>query len=219
MFVWEIPFYPQFYIPQSAFTKDAVVKQGSAIQTSDGTTVAHHLSISVGEDTIDRAFVFSDSLTGAAESLKELVKIDFDAATWFEESTPIFVHPKDPFKRIDILASTRHIRVLIDGVQVAEATSSMHLYETGLPARYYLPFTSIRPDVLRPSKTRTRCPYKGEAEYYSVEVNGKVHEDVIWFYRQPLLESARVEGSFLDFQNTIAMLNSRQVHAASTMKR
>jgi uncharacterized protein (DUF427 family) len=48
--------------------------------------------------------------------------------------------------------------------------------------------------VLRPSKTVTRCPYKGAAEYFSVEVKGKVHEDVVWFYNQPLLECAKIEG-------------------------
>ncbi|QIX00085.1 hypothetical protein AMS68_005602 [Peltaster fructicola] len=195
VFVWEVPFYPQLYVPRSGFTKDVTVKQGKKITTADGVVVAHHLSITAGSKTIEQAFEFTDSLSGPAESLKSLVKIDFAAADqWFEESTPIFVHPKDPFKRIDILASTRHVQVLIDDVKVADTTSSMHLYETGLPARYYLPLTSIRPDVLRPSTTRTKCPYKGEAEYYSVEINGKLHEDVIWYYRQPLLESARVEG-------------------------
>jgi uncharacterized protein (DUF427 family) len=70
----------------------------------------------------------------------------------------------------------------------------MHLYETGLPCRYYLPRKAIRQEVLRPSKTVTRCPYKGAAEYFSVEVKGKVHEDVVWFYNQPLLECAKIEG-------------------------
>lgn len=112
---------------------------------------------------------------------------------WFEEDSPIFIHPKDPFKRIDLLQSTRPILVSIDGVQVAKTNTSTHLYETGLPCRYYIPLTAIDQGILRPSKTRTQCPYKGEAEYYSVEVNGKLHEDVIWYYNQPLLECAKVE--------------------------
>ena len=70
----------------------------------------------------------------------------------------------------------------------------MHLYETGLPCRFYLPLTSINPALLRPSQTRTQCPYKGEAEYYSVEVDGKLYEDVVWFYNRPTLECGTIVG-------------------------
>jgi uncharacterized protein (DUF427 family) len=134
-------------------------------------------------------------LEGNAALLNDLVKIDFASVDkWFEEDTPIYVHPKDPFKRIDILQSTRPIRVKVGGKTIADTTSSAHLYETGLPCRYYLPLTCIDATVLRPSTTRTACPYKGEAEYYHVEVDGKVYEDVVWYYNRPLLESARIEG-------------------------
>jgi uncharacterized protein (DUF427 family) len=113
---------------------------------------------------------------------------------WFEEETPIYVHPKDPFKRVDILQSARDIRVSVDGHTIAHTQTSMHLYETGLPVRYYIPLTSVDASVLRPSETRTKCPYKGEAEYYSVEVGGKVHEDLFWYYVNPTLESSKVQG-------------------------
>jgi uncharacterized protein (DUF427 family) len=128
---------------------------------------------------------------------------------WFEEDTPIYVHPKDPFKRIDVLSSSRPVRVSIDGEVVAESNHSMHLYETGLPCRYYLPRKAIRQDVLTPSKTITHCPYKGAAEYFSVEAKGKVHEDVIWFYNQPLIECAKIEGmSFVWLSILICLLGN-----------
>ena len=105
------------------------------------------------------------------------------------------MHPKDPFKRVDVLPSTRHIQVFINDVQIADSRSSMHLYETGLPARFYLPLTDVDASKLRPSETRTQCPYKGEAEYYSVEIGeGKVARDVVWFYERPTLECAKIEG-------------------------
>lgn len=104
------------------------------------------------------------------------------------------MHPKDPFRRIDILPSSRPVRITIDGHAVASAAHSTHLLETGLPTRYYLPPTSVDPALLRPSKTRTQCPYKGEAEYYGVELAGTLHEDVVWFYRTPTRESAMVAG-------------------------
>jgi len=122
---------------------------------------------------------------------------------WFEEDAPIYVHPKDPFKRIDILPSTRRVEVFDrkGGKRLADAPSSMHLYETGLPVRYYLPMTAVDVSLLRRSETKTKCPYKGEAEYYSVEIpsGGGVGEsvvlkDVVWSYTTPTLESAKIEG-------------------------
>jgi len=112
------------------------------------------------------------------------------------------VHPRDPFKRIDILHSTRPIKVSLDGTVLASAAASYHLYETLLPCRYYLPPTAIVDwSLLRPSTTRTPCPYKGEAEYYDVVLpDGKRYKDFVWFYRMPLRESAAIAG-YLCFYN------------------
>lgn len=110
------------------------------------------------------------------------------------EDTPIFVHPKDPFKRVDVLTSTRPVRVALDGRTIAQTSFSMHLYETNLPVRFYMPLTSIDTSILRPSTTRTRCPYKGESEYHSVVVNGKEYKDIVWFYSRPTVECAAIAG-------------------------
>lgn len=104
------------------------------------------------------------------------------------------MHPKDPYKRIQIVASTRALRVSIAGHVVATSPTAMHLYETGLPVRYYMPLTFIDPSILRPSDTRSKCPYKGEAEYYHAEVGGQTYKDIVWFYTRPTLESAQIEG-------------------------
>lgn len=104
------------------------------------------------------------------------------------------MHPKDPFKRIDTLRSSRSIEVQIDGKTVAKASSSVHLHETGLPVRYYLSPGSVDPSLLRNSELVTKCPYKGEAEYYSIVVDGKEYKDIVWYYRLPTHESAAVAG-------------------------
>ncbi|MCJ1483620.1 hypothetical protein MMC06_003788, partial [Schaereria dolodes] len=114
--------------------------------------------------------------------------------SWFEEEQRIYVHPKDPFKRIDILPSSRTIKVEIDGIVVAESSNVMMLIETGLPSRYYLPPTSVDWALLEPSDTVTSCPYKGDANYYNVNVKGKEHKDAIWWYRYPTPESVAVAG-------------------------
>lgn len=103
-------------------------------------------------------------------------------------------HPRDPFRRIDCLPSTRPIVIRIDGVEVARSSYAVHLYETGLVTRYYLPLGSVDPSVLRPSQLHTNCPYKGTASYYDVEVRGKTHENIIWYYPAPLHESAAICG-------------------------
>ncbi|KAK3625891.1 hypothetical protein LTR56_008451 [Elasticomyces elasticus] len=200
VFCWEHPFYPQFYVSRKELEASSKqvglsITEGETYKSDNGTEVGKQLKLEVGGKSIDKVVAFSDSLSGDAEPLAGLVKIDFDSVdAWFEEDTPVFVHPKDPFKRIDIVASKRPIRVSVDGQVVAETSMSSHLYETMLPTRFYMPFTALDPSVLRPSKTRTRCPYKGEAEYYSVEVNGKLHEDIIWYYRTPTLESGPIVG-------------------------
>lgn len=117
---------------------------------------------------------------------------------WFEEDTPIYVHPKDPYKRVDCLQSMKPIRVTIpsNGVDVvlAESATSVHLYETMLPPRYYLPYTSLRTTYLQPSTTTTECPYKGVAQYHDIVVDGRRHEDLVWWYRAPTAECIAVTG-------------------------
>ena len=107
---------------------------------------------------------------------------------------PVYTHPRDPYKRIDILASSRHVRVEIDGVTVAESRQPRILFETGLPARYYLPLPDVRTELLQPSDTVTHCPYKGAASYWSVDTGRGRHEDIVWIYRAPLPESQKVAG-------------------------
>ncbi|KAL9528501.1 hypothetical protein SMMN14_07830 [Sphaerulina musiva] len=231
VFVWEHPYYPQLYIPAldlhsyfDARSADLQITPGEPVTSDAGDLLATHWTLTVRDKSIDKVLCFADELpTAAALPLQGLVKIDFASVDqWFEESTPIFVHPKDPFKRIDILQSTRHVVVKIHGRVVADTNSSMHLYETGLPCRFYLPLTRVDASVLRPSPTKTQCPYKGEAEYYHVEFdsdddhdddhddnnhdpnrkekekkkNGKkvLYEDIVWYYNRPLLESAKIEG-------------------------
>lgn len=113
---------------------------------------------------------------------------------WYEEDEPIYVHPKDPTKRIYILPSSRSVEVQVDGHVLAKTDHCMHLIESTLPRRYYLPPNVVDPTILRPSQTRSRCPYKGEAEYYDVVIGGKTYKDLIWWYRYPTAESIAVTG-------------------------
>jgi uncharacterized protein (DUF427 family) len=113
---------------------------------------------------------------------------------WYEEDEQIFGHPKDPYHRIDILASSRHVRVRNGGVLLAESRRPMLLFETGLPVRYYLPAEDVRTDLLEHSDSHTRCPYKGVASYYSVQTRDELARDLGWYYPDPSPEAGRIAG-------------------------
>jgi uncharacterized protein (DUF427 family) len=84
---------------------------------------------------------------------------------WYEENEEVFGHPHDPYHRVDVLESSRHVRVRVSGEVVAETERPKLLFETGLPVRYYIPPEDVRTDLLVPSETQTLCPYKGVASY------------------------------------------------------
>jgi uncharacterized protein (DUF427 family) len=121
----------------------------------------------------------------------------FDA--WYEEDERNVGHPRDPFHRIDIVHSSRHVRVELDGQALAESTEPYLLFEPPLPVRYYLPREDVRTDLLRPSETTSFCAYKGQASYWSLE-NA---DDVAWTYSQPHREAAEVSGRLAFFNERV----------------
>ena len=114
---------------------------------------------------------------------------------WLEEDEPVYTHPRDPYNRVDILASSRHVRVEIDGVTVADSRQPRILFETGLPPRYYLPLTDLRMDLLRPSDTADPLPVQGHGQLLvgGHRAGGRTR-DIVWIYRTPLPESQKVAG-------------------------
>ncbi len=113
---------------------------------------------------------------------------------WTEEDEEVGGHPRDPHKRVEAIASSRHVVVELDGVRLADSTRPVLLLETGLPTRYYLPREDVVHDALEPSSSRTHCPYKGVAdEYWSVRDNPR-GADVVWSYSAPYAAVAKVAG-------------------------
>lgn len=119
---------------------------------------------------------------------------------WYEEDDEVFVHPRDPYKRVDVLNSSRHVRVVVGGETVAETRRSRFLFETRLPTRYYIPPEDVRMDLLVPSETVSACPYKGTARYYSVKIWNRLFEDIVWCYSDPIPECPKIKG-YLCFFN------------------
>jgi uncharacterized protein (DUF427 family) len=113
---------------------------------------------------------------------------------WLEEDEHIAAGPRDPYRRIDVLRSSRHVRVALDGHALADTRRALALFESGLAPRWYIPLDDVRTDRLRPSGTRTTCPYKGRASHFDAGVGRRVEADVAWTYVHPLAEAARVKG-------------------------
>jgi uncharacterized protein (DUF427 family) len=113
---------------------------------------------------------------------------------WFEEEEEVFVHARDPYKRVDVMPSSRHVRVMIDGVTVAQTKQPSLLFETSLPTRYYIPSTDVNMATLTPTDTNTRCPYKGVASYWNVTIGDKVYKDFVWSYPDPIPECPKIKG-------------------------
>jgi uncharacterized protein (DUF427 family) len=189
--VWEWPYYPTYYVP-APDVRAALIPAGETDHSpSRGDGEVLHVKTS-GATAERAALRYPDS---PIENLRDLVRLDWESMTeWLEEDEPVYVHPRDPYKRVDILASSRHVRIEVDGVTVAETRQPRILFETGLPARYYMPLTEVRMDLLRPSATVTHCPYKGSASYWSVDAGHGAHSDIVWIYRTPLPESQKIAG-------------------------
>jgi uncharacterized protein (DUF427 family) len=190
--VWEVPYYPAYYFPVADVRTNLLEPDGGVAHSpsrGDGRTY----TITAGGNRAPGAAVrYEDSPIG---ELRDLIRLEWDAMdAWFEEDEEVFTHPRDPYTRIDILPSSRHVRIEIDGVTVAESSNPALLFETGLPVRYYLPKTHVRLDLLTHTDFESHCPYKGQAEYWSVRTGETLHEDVAWSYPTPLPESLGVAG-------------------------
>src|SRR3954454_14396609 len=194
LLVWERPYYPTYYFPLADVRADSLQADDAlpAVRSpsrGDG----RRFSVRAGDKLAPGAAVRHEH--SPFEELRDAIRIEWDAMdAWFEEDEEVFTHPRDPHTRIDVLPSSRHVRIEIDGVTVAESSNPTLLFETGLPVRYYLPKTHVRLDLLAHTDSESHCPYKGQAEYWSVRTGDALHEDVAWSYPTPLPESLGVAG-------------------------
>ena len=122
---------------------------------------------------------------------------------WYEEDEEIFVHPRDPYKRVDVVASSRPVKIILGGETVAETRRARFLFETRLPTRYYIPPEDVRMDLLVPSDTSTACPYKGWARYWSARIGDRLYPDIVWSYPEPIPECPKIRGYLCFFNEQV----------------
>jgi uncharacterized protein (DUF427 family) len=183
LYVWEAPYYPQYYIPVADVAPGALVDEQHPQRLSRGTARLHALRAG-GVTRPAAARVYGDDASAGLAGTARFEWAALDA--WFEEDEEVFVHPRSPFVRVDALRSTRAVRVELDGVLLAESRSPVLVFETGLPTRYYLNRTEVDFTRLEPSATQTACPYKGTTSgYWSVRAGQALHRDLAWSYDFP----------------------------------
>jgi uncharacterized protein (DUF427 family) len=192
LLVWEVPYYPTYYFPVSDVRTNRLEADGG-VDRSPSRGAGRTFTVTAGgEKAPGAALRYDESPIG---ELRDAIRLEWGAMdAWFEEDEQVFTHPRDPYTRVDILPSSRHVRVEVAGATVAESAKPTLLFETGLPPRYYLPKTHVRMDLLKASGTVSHCPYKGQAEYWSVRVGDTAHADLAWSYRTPLPESQKIAG-------------------------
>ena len=192
LYVWEWPNYPHYYIPLLDVNDAVLMDEEHPEHLRRGNARRHGLR--VGKTSrMGAAHVYGDD---ALEGLAGAVRFEWSALdAWFEEDEEVFVHPRNPYVRVDALRSKRTVRVELDGVVLAESACPVMVFETGLPTRYYIDRTDVGFEHLVPTETVTSCPYKGKTSgYWSVRIGDELHEDLAWAYDFPTAALAPIAG-------------------------
>jgi uncharacterized protein (DUF427 family) len=209
LLVWDRGRTPVYYFPEKDVRMNFMMATSHSTY-SDTKGDASYYTLKVGGKVAENAaFRYSkpetsDRSLGPAPDLRGYVAFEWRKMdTWYEEGEEVFVHPHDPYHRIDILQSSRHVRVVLGGITVADSSRPVLLFETGFPARYYLPKADVRAELLRPSDTLSRCAYKGEAQYYSIAAGGQIFKDVIWYYRFPTADHGKIANHLAFYEERV----------------
>lgn len=201
---------PVYYFPKEDVRVELMVPSGRKTHCPYK-GVASYWTVEVGDKVADK--VAEDAVWGYLDPPPECAGIRGYMAfewgkmdAWYEEEEEVFVHPRDPYKRVDVLQSSRHVRVVVAGETVADTRRPRLLFETGHPTRYYIPREDVRVELLEPSTTTSRCPYKGIASYWSAKIGGNLFQDIAWSYRDPIPECLKIRGLVAFFQEREATL-------------
>ena len=193
-----------YYFPIADMRTDLLVA-GSKVVTSDLKGAATYYSITAGGKTVDdAAWRYLDPPAGCPD-LAEFIAFHWKLMdAWFEEDDEVFVHARDPYHRIDVLNSSREVRVVVGGQVVAATRRARFLFETGLPVRYYIPREDVRTDLLLPSQTKTACAYKGPtSRYWQASAADGSSRDIAWSYEDPSREVATIAGMVAFFNERV----------------
>jgi uncharacterized protein (DUF427 family) len=184
---------PVYYFPQEDVRLEFLEETGR-IGKFPGLGKASLLTVRVGRRIAENAARLIAEPSPEAQEIEGYIAFKWaEMGAWYEEHEEVFVHPRDPYVRIDTVQSSRRVRVELDGEIIAETDHPVLLFETGLPARFYIQKENVRLDLLEPSDTHTACPYKGVASYYSINMGDRRIKYVAWYYPDPYAEVGKIQ--------------------------
>jgi uncharacterized protein (DUF427 family) len=196
LLVWEPRRFAIYWFPTSDVRMDLLTAAG-------GSAATQRWTLRVGDRVAESA------AWSYPEQGPQLARLEGHIAfywkqmdAWYEEDDEVFVHARDPYHRVDVLDSSRQVRVEVDGQVIAESSRPRLLFETGLPTRYYLHKQDVRMDLMVPTTTTSQCPYKGVASYWSLRSGETLMPDIAWAYPLTIAECPRIE-------NLVSFFNER----------
>jgi uncharacterized protein (DUF427 family) len=194
---------PVYYFPQQDF-RDDLLRQSEKSTHCPHKGDARYWHVEVGgRRAPDAVWAYPEPIESAS-FLAGYAALDWNSFDeWFVEDEQAFGHPRDPYARIDVYKTSRHVRVLVDGEVLADSRRTHVLFETSLPPRYYFPPEDVRSELFQPSSRRTRCAYKGSAAYWHVGVGDRLLEDLVWSYPKPQHDAERVRDLFCFFNERV----------------
>jgi len=194
---------PVFYFPMEDVRKD-VLEATNHRTHSPLKGEASYWTIQVGNRVAEHAAWSYASPLPNGPKVEGYMAFYWDQMdAWYEEDEQVFAHARDPYKRVDVLRSSRHVHVVLGGVIIADTQHPWLLLETGLPTRYYIPEQDVHMDLLEASETTTRCPYKGKASYWSAKIGARIFKDIVWSYRNPLPACSPIDGLLCFFNERV----------------
>jgi uncharacterized protein (DUF427 family) len=166
-------------------------------QVAVGSTIGRDPSRPPGSELIVHPLVDAQPPWGALP-VGELLQVDCHEPKPADERNSDVAGAVEPIMTpghtISIVPTLTHVEVRLGGRLLATTDRAMKLDETGLPTRYYLPPDDVQMDLLRPTTFHTHCPFKGEASYWSLDIDGEIHDGIVWSYETPTAQAAEVRG-------------------------
>ena len=195
---------PVYCFPKKDVRLDLMEKTQNSVSIPPQGT-ATYWNIDVGGKISENAVWSLEEPADGGKILKDYIVFEWGKMdAWLEEDEEVFVHLKDPYHRIDVLKSSRHIRVVAGGKPIADTHQAVFLFETGFPTRYYIPKDDVAMEFLEPSELKTRCPYKGIASaYWSIKVGDIELQNSVWSYADPLPEAYKIKDCLCFFNEKV----------------
>jgi uncharacterized protein (DUF427 family)/putative intracellular protease/amidase len=153
---------------------------------------------------IDLGLRLVERLAGREAAVAQATRLEYP---WSPTAAAVAGHPAPSGHTITTEPVGGRAVARWGGEVVADSVDALLLRETGLPPVTYFPLDDVRMDLLHRTEHHTRCPFKGEASYWSIEVGDRRSEDIAWAYEDPLPARADLKGRLAFYADRLEALD------------